>query len=221
MIHDPWLNRWLPLISEHANNDPVLEIGCGAGEDTSTLVAGGLKVVAFDRPAKAVKMAKNRVPSANILCQDVRAPFPIDKSGAGTVIASLSLHYFSWSETLTLVSRIHDVLRPNGLFVCRLNSTEDHNFGASGHPSIEDNYYMVNGEPKRFFDEPSLNMLFTDGWHRLSFEHFTTRKYFMNKALWEVVLEKKPNPSSNTDGCINPRRPVNSNVGRLCPPPTR
>ena len=74
--------------------------------------------------------------------------------------------------------------------LCRLNSTEDHHFGASGHQEIEPSFYLVDGEPKRFFDEASVNLLFATGWHCLSLEHFVTRKYIQSKALWEVVLTK-------------------------------
>jgi hypothetical protein len=106
------------------------------------------------------------------------------------VIASLSLHYFAWRETVALVSRTRDALRSGGWLLCRLNSTEDHNHGASGHPPIEPSFYMVGGERKRFFDEKSVLELFATGWRRLSVEHLVTHKYAMPKALWEVVLER-------------------------------
>ena len=74
--------------------------------------------------------------------------------------------------------------------MCRLNSTEDHHFGASGHPEIEPNFFLVDGEPKRFFDEAAVLALFASGWRQLSLEHFVTRKYLQSKALWEVVLTR-------------------------------
>jgi hypothetical protein len=104
------------------------------------------------------------------------------------------LHYFAWLETVALVSRIRDALRSGGLLLCRVNSTKDHNHGASGHPQIEPNFYMVSGERKRFFDEKSVLELFAAGWRRLSVEHFVTHKYAMPKALWEVVLERDAQP---------------------------
>jgi SAM-dependent methyltransferase len=123
-------------------------------------------------------------------CQDVRAPFPLGAGEAGAVIASLSLHYFPWAETLDLVRRIRDTLPPGGLFLCRLNSVEDKHFGASGHPAIEANYYLVDGQPKRFFDERATAELFANGWQLLAMEHQTTRKYVRQKALWEVVARR-------------------------------
>ena len=106
------------------------------------------------------------------------------------VVASLSIHYFSWAETQALVARIRSALRPGGVLLCRLNSDQDHHFGASGHPEIESNFFMVKGEPKRFFNEAAITSLFAEGWNTLSLEHFVTKKYVRSKALWEVILER-------------------------------
>jgi SAM-dependent methyltransferase len=190
MLSDPWLQRWLALAVTHAGDGPVLEIGCGHGDDTVVLAGAGLKVTAFDLSRAAVAVAKARVPSASIECRDIRDPFPVAAGQAGLVVASLSLHYFGWEETAAIVQRVREVLRPGGLLLCRLNSTDDHHFGASGYPQIEPNFFRVDGQPKRFFDEADVNKLFATGWRRLSLEHFVTRKYLRSKALWEVVLER-------------------------------
>ncbi|MDP2818278.1 MAG: class I SAM-dependent methyltransferase [Polaromonas sp.] len=192
MFSDPWLKRWLPLAVTHAGEGPVLEIGCGHGDDTAVLAGAGLRVTAFDLSRAAVAVAKARVPSATVTRRDIRDPFPLEAQQAGLVVASLSLHYFSWEETQSIVQRVREVLRPGGLLLCRLNSTEDHHFGASGHQEIEPNFYLVNGEPKRFFDETAIELLLATGWRRLSLEHFVTRKYIKSKALWEVVLARAP-----------------------------
>ncbi|MBA4328185.1 MAG: class I SAM-dependent methyltransferase [Polaromonas sp.] len=190
MLSDPWLQRWLSLAVGRAGQDPVLEIGCGHGDDTATLTAAGLKVTAFDLSRAAVAVAKARVPSASISRRDIRDVFPMGPGQAGLVVASLSLHYFGWVETVAIVQRVREVLRPGGLLLCRLNSTEDHHFGASGHPPIEPNFFLVDGEPKRFFDEAAVTALFSTGWQRLSLEHVVARKYLQSKALWEVVLTR-------------------------------
>jgi SAM-dependent methyltransferase len=170
----------------------VLEIGCGHGDDTATLAGAGLQVLAFDLSRVAVGIARARVPSATIECRDLRDPFPGEAHELGVVVASLSLHYFVWAETIALAERIRTVLRPGGVLLCRLNSTEDKNFGAHGRHEIEPNYFMVDGSPKRFFDESSVRSLFAAGWHVLAIEHFTTRKYVKAKSLWEVVVEREP-----------------------------
>lgn len=190
MNTDPWLERWIGTLREHAGESPVLEIGCGSGADTITLVAAGLAVTGFDRSDEAVAEARQRAAGACLNVQDVCEPFPLEGSGLGAIVASLSLHYFPWTETRAIVHRIHRTLRPGGLFLCRLNSTQDAHFGACGHPSIEPGLFLVDGQPKRFFDAPALDRLFAKGWHRLSCEHHLIDKYARPKALWEIVLER-------------------------------
>jgi SAM-dependent methyltransferase len=187
---DPWLARWLKLIAERAAGLPVLELGCGGGHDSAVLTAAGLNVVGVDLSADAVERARQRVPSAEFHCQDIRAPFPLAR--AGVVVASLSLHYFTWPETEALVGRIRRLLVPSGILLCRLNSTNDHHFGASGHPRIDEDYYLVDGAPKRFFDRAAVDRLFSPGWRMLSIEERTIDRYDLPKSVWEVVLEKIP-----------------------------
>jgi SAM-dependent methyltransferase len=190
MLYDPWLDLWIPKFPECSAIAPVLEIGCGTGADTSTLVRAGLSVVAFDVSAASVATTRVRVPQARVYCQDIRAPFPLREGEAGAVVASLTLHYFPWQETVDILRRVREVLPIGGLFFCRLNSTQDQNFGAVGHPAIEPNYYLVAGQPKRFFDEESVDALFASGWQVVSKEHQTTQKYLRKKALWEIVARR-------------------------------
>ena len=189
MSADPWLERWQPLIASYANQTPILELGCGAGDDTVTLAQAGYDVVALELSAESVAKVKARVPGACVHCQDIRAPLPVSPGGAGVVVASLSLHYFEWEETMDLIERIRQTLNHPGLLLCRLNSTNDHNYGASGHPRISENYYCVNGKPKRFFDRDAVVKLFASGWNLLSMEELITHKYEQPKALWEIALE--------------------------------
>jgi SAM-dependent methyltransferase len=190
MSRDPWLDRWLPTLIERAGSAPVLEIGCGSGDDTVTLAAAGLQVVALDLSPDALATARARVPQARFHCQDLREPFPIEQTGLGVVVASLSLHYFPWNETVAIVARVRALLRPGGLLLCRLNSTEDHHFGAGGHPQIEPDFYDVRGVPKRFFDAAAIERLFAAGWQCRSMTHEVSGKYGLPKALWEVLLER-------------------------------
>ena len=190
---DAWLDRWIVLIGERSAGRPILELGCGSGQDTLNLAEAGFDVISVDLDRMACERARARVPQAKILCQDFRQLLAAETATYGAVVASLSLHYFNWEETVALVQRVKSALAVGGVFLCRLNSTEDHNYGASGHPEIEPGYYIVDGSPKRFFDEGALDRLFTSGWLELSRQHVVTDKYESPKALWEIVLERDPN----------------------------
>ena len=192
---DDWLPRWLPLLEgsmRRAGGAPVLELGCGSGRDTAVLVAAGLPVVALELSAEHLASARQRVPSGAIFHQqDIRAPFPIAQAGA--VLASLSLHYFSWPETVQLVACIRDRLQPDGVLVCRLNSVRDVHHGAGSAPPADPadpHFIRAGGWDKRFFDRPQAEALFADGWRCVHLQERTVQRYQLPKVLWEVVLQR-------------------------------
>lgn len=187
MLHDPWLDRWIPELKEATSGSPLLEIGCGAGEDTKVLVSHGLEVVAFDLSHQQAAKARAAAPDASISVQNVLDPFPLEGTGIGAVVASLSLHYFTWEVTQSLVRRIHGTLRPGGLFLGRFNSTEDSNYGATGNPEVEPGLSLVEDQTKRFFSQASVKSLFGQGWRVRSMEHMVIHKYQLPKAIWEVA----------------------------------
>jgi SAM-dependent methyltransferase len=185
------LQQWLPLIRSRASNLPILELGCGSGADTVILVNDGHEVMAIDRSAPEIAVAKIKAPAAAYYCQDMRTAFFLPKAvELGVVIASLSLHYFDWPETLTIVEQIRSTLKVGGVLLCRVNSTNDYNYGASGHPEIAKNYYLVDGEPKRFFDRQAVEALFANGWRTIAIEEKIIHKYEHPKSVWEVILER-------------------------------
>jgi SAM-dependent methyltransferase len=187
---DRWLEPWLPLLAAKAGSLPILELGCGAGRDSAVLAAAGQRVVGIDASESAIAAATARVPSCEFHCQDMRVPFPERGSRVRVVLASLSLHYFSWTETAMLVERIRDALEPAGLLLCRVNATDDVDHGAVGHPEIERHFYLVRGQPKRFFDRADIEQLLGVGWTVLHVEHRIVQRYARPKALWEIAAER-------------------------------
>ena len=169
---------------------PVLELGCGTGADTAVLLDAGLHVIGIDASSEALSRAALAAPGATYLAQDLREPWPVNPRSTGVVLASLSLHYFSWAETTALFERIKQALSPGGLFLCRLNSTEDVHFGATGHPELEPNFYLVGDQPKRFFDRAAIESVVGHPWQVISLTHYSTGKYGKPKALWELACTR-------------------------------
>lgn len=186
---DLWLDRWLPFVAQYANGNPILELGCGAGLDSATLVAAGHHVIGLDRSQSAIEKARAAVPAGQFYWQDMRDPFPVNNP-SGVIVASLSLHYFTWEDTVTLVERIWQQLLPGGLLLCRLNSTQDNNYGATGHPQIDANYYLVDGRPKRFFDRVAVDRLFATCWQVVSIDEQMIQRYELPKIVWEIIIER-------------------------------
>jgi SAM-dependent methyltransferase len=186
---DPWLDPCLDAM--HAAGNAVLELGCGIGEDAAELTAQGFRVLASDLSRKMVRAAAANAPEARIFVADLSAPLPVRSAAVDSVVASLSIHYFPWQQTVAVVEEVRRVLRPGGLFAFRVNATDDVNFGAMQGEEIEPNFYHVppdgrNNRPfKRFFDEASLRALLADSWRITHLAHRTISRYETPKQVWE------------------------------------
>ncbi len=188
---DPWLDPFWSTL--RAAGEQALELGCGPGEDAAELTARGFRVVGFDLLRKPIRRAVEHAPDAHFFVADLRAPLPVRSETVNIVVASLSLHYFPWHETQGIMSEVRRVLRSGGVFVFRVNATDDVNFGASQGEEIEPNYYHVppdgrNNRPyKRFFDAPSIHALLTSGWRVVHLAHRTIDRYGEAKQVWECL----------------------------------
>lgn len=191
MAEDRWLDRWKDLIAQQSPSPAILELGCGGGRDTRWLAEQGFGgVTATELASEALAECARAVPSARLVRHDLREPLPFADATFDVVIASLCLHYFTWDKTQEIVREIRRCLAKGGLMLCRVNSTKDVNYGATGHPEIDHHYYLVDDKPKRFFDEDDVVRLFADGWERLAMREMTIHRYEKPKTVWEVVLRK-------------------------------
>jgi ubiquinone/menaquinone biosynthesis C-methylase UbiE len=137
-----------------------------------------------------------KVPSAKGVAHDVRHQLPFTDQSFDVVIASLSLHYFSRRKTREIISEIHRCLSSGGYLLCRLNSTNDKNYGAratseKGTDPSSEHYHLIGGTWKRFFDKVEMSSLFGRRWHRLSLEEQTIKRYELPKVVWEVIVMKR------------------------------
>lgn len=186
---DAWLKRWQGLLGEHRGS-PVLDLGCGAGQDTRFLLDRGYTVVAADLSEKALEITRRRAPGAKTERVDLTLGLPFPDARFGMVVASLSLHYFPWRETLRILSDVRRCIEPDGYLLARVNSTRDPRYSAAEKEKIEENFYLVKGMPKRLFDEASVAALFAAGWKILEADERTTRRYGGEKLVWEIAAKK-------------------------------
>jgi SAM-dependent methyltransferase len=171
-----WLERW----SNSLNDQVVLELGCGDGIDTKTIVKISKSVVACDlEPPQSIAGA------SKVMVLDHSEKLPFENESFNVVVASLCLHYFSWPDTRNIVTEISRVLNKGGLLLCRLNSENDTNYGATGHPEIEKGMYNVHGRSKRFFSKPDIRNLFLKPWLLTGLEQKYIDRYEKEKVVWE------------------------------------
>lgn len=150
--------RWTAEHFGAVGIDDVLELGAGQGRDALYLARQGFSVHATDFSESALGQLRldaqregldDRVTAA---LHDVRDPLPPADATVGAVYANLLLNMaLSRAELRSLVNEIHRVLRPGGLFVYTVWSTDDHSQGKCS--VIGDGLYAKDGFAARFFDQ--------------------------------------------------------------------
>ncbi|HET7270707.1 MAG TPA: class I SAM-dependent methyltransferase [Rubrobacter sp.] len=186
---DHWLERWQTVL-ETSRDDPILELGCGSGQDARFLTGLGFAVIATDLSEEALELTRRRAPDARVQNVDLTRRLPFPDAAFRVIVASLSLHYFLWRQTLEILDDVRRCLRPHGHLLARLNSTRDPHYSAAEKQEIEANFYLVGGMPKRLFDGTSVDDLFENGWEIVEANERMTRRYGEEKLVWEVAARK-------------------------------
>jgi len=160
------VDNWLDVFSDIIDNcdSPILDLGCGSGNDTLYLIGKGKKVYSVDQSENAIKNIKKNFPEV-IEARTMNMLDGIDYSDNtfGIVIADLSLHYFSDEETKRILSEIKRTLTTEGYLLIRVNTVNDVNHGAGSGEEIEHHFYRTDDDMfKRFFDEEDIKRIFSD-----------------------------------------------------------
>lgn len=186
--YDPWLDKYNDIL-ELSRDVPIIDLGCGCGSDSLYLSEMGYKVISCDISEVAIDRVREFVPEVQTMVLDMLEGLPFGNASAKIIIADLSLHYFYWRDTVRIVGEIMRVLSPSGYLLCRLNSTKDTNYGVGQGDLIEENYFSVNGNMKRFFDRKQIEELFKE-WHISYINEYQMDRYTLSKILWEVAVRK-------------------------------
>ena len=184
--YDNWLDKYQEALGK-SKNTPVVDLGCGIGNNTLYLTERDCQVVSCDFSQHALAKLQRYIPSAITQLMDMTQGLPFDNQSAQVVIADLSLHYFDEETTFFVLNEIHRVLLDRGHLLCRVNSVKDSNYG--GKETANEYYYKVNGIFKRFFDESQIQYFFKS-WKITNMKEYTINRYGKIKRLWEIAAQK-------------------------------
>ena len=173
-----------------AGIDDVLELGAGHGRDAIFLARQGFSVHATDFSEAALDQLRleaqregldDRVTAA---LHDVRDPLPPADATVTAVFANLLLNMaFSHAELRSLVTEIHRVLCPGGLFVYAVWSADD---PCSRHwQQLGEGLSVHDGFVGRFFDESLVTEL-AEPWQLTEATPYDEAR----RKLWRVTLTK-------------------------------
>ena len=178
---DDWLEKFDEII-ENADL-PIIDLGCGSGNDTLYLINKNKKVISCDLSENAISNIKKNFPEIlDAKVVNMLDGLPFDDNSADLIIADLSLHYFNKNDTIYIINEIKRVLSNNGHLIFRVNSINDVNHGAGKGTEVEKNLFLTNDNRlKRFFDIEDINYFFG------SFEI----EYIKEEIMTRYELEKR------------------------------
>lgn len=184
--YDLWLDKYKDIL--HSSKDiPIIDLGCGGGNDTLYLKERRYEVISCDFSQAALERLKHFIDNPITKHFDMQEGLPFKDKSAKVIISDLSLHYFSWEITNRVLEDIHRVLMKNGVLLCRVNSVNDTYYGANKGIEIERNYRNIDGKLKRYFDKSQLEELFKD-WEIIYMNEYKMLRYDHEKILWEVAV---------------------------------
>ncbi len=186
---DDWLEEFDDIIRKARG--PILDLGCGGGNDTLYLLKRGKQVRACDQSPTAIRRLRENFPEiGEALCVNMLDGLPYEDGAFEIVIADLCLHYFTGEDTRRIISEIRRILIPGGHLILRVNSVHDVHHGAGQGRMVEPHLFETKeGTLKRFFDEADIR----DFFHEFSIEFLreeTMTRYGPEKQLFRVCARK-------------------------------
>lgn len=187
---DEWLNDFDEIINNCKT--PILDLGCGSGNNTLYLINKNKKVIAADLSSNAItNIIKNFPEIYDTKCFNMLDGFPFKDNSFEVIIADLSLHYFKKQDTEKIVKDLKRILCKNGYLIIRVNSINDVNHGAGQGLEIEKYLFQTeDGRLKRFFDENDIREIFKNFNIIYLTEEIMTR-YKLEKRLFRVCMQKE------------------------------
>lgn len=187
---DDWLEKFDDIIM--GTQKPILDLGCGGGNDTLYLISKGKQVISCDQSPSAISNIRKNFPEVyDAKCFNMLDGLPFEDEAFDVVIADLCLHYFLKSDTEKILNDIRRILTPGGYLILRVNSINDVLHGAGQGPEIEHHVFEMEGKTiKRFFNEEDIRSFFKDFTIEYLKEEIMTR-YKLEKRLYRVCVKKE------------------------------
>jgi SAM-dependent methyltransferase len=115
-----WLERLVARLPEGAE---VVELGCGNGTIETRELASRYRLTGVDLSTEQLRRARARVPEATFVRADLTT-VEFDRSSLDAVCAFYVLNHVPRDLLPGLFARVHDWLRPGGLFLATLGARD-------------------------------------------------------------------------------------------------
>lgn len=187
-IEDFWIEKYDDIIAKRSGT--LLDLGCGVGQYSKHFAAKGFIVTAADISARALEYLSQSAPEIKTLQLDMTKPLPFADKSFDVVFANLSIHFFSKSDTESLVAEIKRILKDDGIFIGSCNSSAAYKFIEHKSTVIEDGFYLEDGgRSVRLFDKAQFDHFFKS-WQTVVLCDVETVRFNKSKFMWEFIYKK-------------------------------
>jgi SAM-dependent methyltransferase len=193
-----WLDPFLPRLTGHGCRR-VLDLGCGTGLDAIDLARLGFEVEGVDYSRVAVDEAKRLAEAEGLAIGfrqgDIGLPLPYPDRRFDAVISNLVLHSFADILLRRIVAEVGRCLRPGGLFLFHVNSTEDVERRLAVQPPERrlgpHAYVLAGGQTMHFLGRDDIEALLA-GWLEVELQAVTGCSRAGNplKSAWRCAARK-------------------------------
>ncbi len=204
LIEEFWKRKWELLKTKEINLDEpnefaktalveikknklkkVLEIGCGVGKDAIYFAKNKLDVTATDFDKQPLEIIENKIKKDKIKNLEIKVLNhakeldTLPRETYDVVYSHLSLQYFKNSKTTKIFDDIYYLLKPKGLLIFKIKSTDDQLYG-KGKLIEKDMFYLQH------------------------IRHFFSKDYIKEKTnKFKIISIKKVNEKSFTGTYIS------------------
>jgi len=108
---------------QNTQNQKILDLGCGQGQDSIFFADNGFQVTAMDWSKEALSSIVDK--RIKKVCQDMRNLSTFKPKTFDVVYCVFSIHFFRIEESQKIIDQIQQVLKQDGLLALIAKNTED------------------------------------------------------------------------------------------------
>ncbi|MGQ0557123.1 MAG: class I SAM-dependent methyltransferase [Nitrospiraceae bacterium] len=170
------LIQWLKLLPERA---VLLDLGCGAGQDSHHLATRGHQVIGLDRTMPLLQFANRRAPSVPVVLADIRS-LPIRTDSQDGVWAAASLIHLPKRDMTGVLVALRLLMKSEGIFAAT--------FTYGNNSRIKRTGWMPGRYFARWKKDELARALCRAGWQVLSLRVVSNRE---RKGRWINVMARR------------------------------